>query len=139
MQRLTVPGELASLKVIRDYIQAAAAKAGLNHKTTYHLSVAIDEVVANIIIHGYAETGLKGMLDVQVVVDEKNLIIIIEDTAVPFDPGQQKMPDDLDAPLQDRKIGGLGVYLTMNGVDDFRYEYVAGRNRNILIVYRNEE
>jgi anti-sigma regulatory factor (Ser/Thr protein kinase) len=70
--------------------------------------------------------------------DEHVLTIAIEDTARPFDPTAQSLPDEeeLDMPLAERPIGGLGVLLAREGVDDLRYEYTNGRNRTIITVNR---
>ena len=70
--------------------------------------------------------------------DEQSLTIAIEDTARPFDPTAQALPDEaeLDMPLDERPIGGLGVLLARESVDDLRYEYIDGRNRTIITVNR---
>jgi len=47
------------------------------------------------------------------------------------------MPTDLDRPLTERSIGGLGLYLARLAVDDMTYEYLGGRNRSTLVVYRS--
>ena len=44
------------------------------------------------------------------------------------------MADQIDLPLADRPIGGLGVFLAMEGVDEFRYEYDGACNRNIFVM-----
>jgi serine/threonine-protein kinase RsbW len=50
------------------------------------------------------------------------------------------LPDEeeLDLPLEEREIGGLGVMLAREGVDDFRYERIDGRNRTMIVVNRPE-
>jgi anti-sigma regulatory factor (Ser/Thr protein kinase) len=48
-------------------------------------------------------------------------------------------PDDLDAPLENRVIGGLGVYLAIRNVDNFMYRHEDGRNHNIFVVKRQSE
>jgi anti-sigma regulatory factor (Ser/Thr protein kinase) len=42
----------------------------------------------------------------------------------------------MDRPLEEREIGGLGVFLALRGVDELRYERVGEQNRNIIIVHR---
>jgi anti-sigma regulatory factor (Ser/Thr protein kinase) len=78
------------------------------------------------------------MIAVQATIDVRTLKITLEDTAHPFDPTQQDTPTDLDMPLDERNIGGLGIFLALNGIDDFTYERVDNRNRNTLVVYRPE-
>jgi serine/threonine-protein kinase RsbW len=64
--------------------------------------------------------------------------VLLEDTGVAYDPRAQGMPtaEDLDKPLSDREIGGLGVFLALQGVDRFDYQRHDQVNRNILEVER---
>jgi anti-sigma regulatory factor (Ser/Thr protein kinase) len=137
MEPLTVPGTLDSLGNISQYVIAAATAAGLDKKTSYRLRLAVDEIATNIIVHGYEEAEREGSLEVQADINEQDLTILIEDTGVPYDPTQKQPPTDLDLPLEERQIGGLGVYLATQDVDKFSYERVGNRNRNIFIVNRN--
>jgi anti-sigma regulatory factor (Ser/Thr protein kinase) len=134
MENLTVAGTLDSLDAIAKYVMAVAAATGLDKKTSYNLRLAVDEIATNIIIHGYEEAGREGVLDLEAFVDEQTLTISIKDTGVPYNPNQRLTPDDLDQPLEQRKIGGLGVYIAIQGVDKFIYERVGDRNHNIFIV-----
>ncbi|HEY9695436.1 MAG TPA: ATP-binding protein [Oculatellaceae cyanobacterium] len=138
METLTVPGTLDSLKPIADYVISAAASAGLNKKASYNLRLAVDEVATNIIIHGYEEAGREGMINLWGELDEQALSIFIEDTAVEYNPFEtdQVEEDELKLPLEERKLGGLGVYLAIQGVDKFLYERVDNHNRNIFVMKR---
>ncbi|WP_156090628.1 ATP-binding protein [Planktothrix paucivesiculata] len=55
-----------------------------------------------------------------------------------FDPREKLSLEEetLDLPLEERRIGGLGIYLTISGVDEFQYKRVGDRNLNIFIMYR---
>lgn len=135
---LTVPGELESLKAVRDYVLEAAAVAGLDKVLTNRLRLAVDEIVTNSIVHGYNEVGLQGEVWLEARVDDKQLMVIVEDEGAFYDPTQHDMPtqDELGQPLDTREIGGLGIYLAVNSIDEFRFERVGSRNRNIFVVYR---
>ncbi len=138
MEPLTVPGNLDSLEAIAQYVIAAAAEAGLDKKASYKLRLAVDEIATNIIIYGYEEANCEGVLDLRADIDEQSLTISIEDTGLAFDP-LEKLPleeETLDQPLEERPIGGLGLYLAIKGVDRFCYERVGESNRNILVVNR---
>jgi serine/threonine-protein kinase RsbW len=136
MEPLTVPGTLDSLTIIGQYVNAAAAAAGLDKKVAYRLRLAVDEIATNTIIHGYEEASRAGDVLVRSALDQAALTITLEDTAGPFDPRNRLRPDHIDLPIEERPIGGLGVYLTTESVDRFEYEYVGNRNRNIFIVNR---
>jgi len=137
MDSLTVPGNLDSLQAIRDFVLAAAEEAGIDERSAYKLSLAVDEIATNIIIYGYGGSATPGDVVVQADTEDGRLQIVLEDTSPPFDPFSRGEPSGLDAPLEERAIGGLGVYLAKRSVDEFRYEYVDGRNRNIFVVNRS--
>ena len=136
MKPLTVPGTLDSLSSIRSYVMAACASAELDRKTAYRLSLAVDEIATNTVVHGYAEGRREGSLDIAADIDDSTLRIILEDTAPAYDPRSAPAPLDLDIPLEERNIGGLGVYLALRGVDHFAYERIGDHNRCIFIMKR---
>jgi len=139
MESLRLPGELASLKPIRDYVTAAAAKAGLDKLRTYRLTLAVDEIATNVVVHGYNEAGLAGDIHLHITSTEDSIEVIMEDMGRPYNPLLHKVPDNLGAQLAERDIGGLGVFVALNSVDEFRYEYADGSNRNIFVMNRSAE
>jgi serine/threonine-protein kinase RsbW len=141
MPTLTLPGELSSLDAIGDFVLEQARLAGLDKHTTYQLRLAVDELATNSIIHGYQEHNLNGDIGISADIDDHALTIVIEDSAVPFDPLQrdlEQVEEGFDKPLVDRPIGGLGIFFVRKAVHDFRYERRDGRNRNILTIFRSE-
>ena len=136
MQPLTLPGHVDSLSEIRKYVDSAASEAGLDKKAVYKLRLAVDEIASNIIIHGYEEAGLSGDVVVWADISPEALTITLEDSSAPFDPRGKDRPDQIDSPIEERPIGGLGIFLTTENVDKFDYEYVNNHNRNIFIVNR---
>jgi anti-sigma regulatory factor (Ser/Thr protein kinase) len=134
---ITVPGTLDSLARIRAFVKTAADAAGLDKKATYRLQLAVDEIATNIVVHGYAENELAGDVTLEAEVSDSELRITLEDCATPFNPHSRERPAQLDLPLEERPIGGLGVFLAIENVDRYEYEYADGRNRNTFIVMRN--
>ena len=139
MPTITLPGALDSLEPIADLVLEQAGVAGLDPRASYQLRLAVDEIATNIVLHGYQEHGATGEIVVSAEVDEHSLTVTLEDTAVPYDPLDRdihQVEADFDKPLEEREIGGLGVYFAIRAVHDFRYEYREGRNRNIFVVHR---
>jgi serine/threonine-protein kinase RsbW len=128
MDALTVPGTLDSLSAIRDYVRKAGEKAGLDRKVIYRLALAVDEIATNIVTHGYADAGLSGDIVLSAILQPTSLTIQMEDTSQEYDPYGRGEPDNLNKPIEERPIGGLGVFLAVRGVDEFGYRYVDGRN-----------
>ncbi|AFY71691.1 putative anti-sigma regulatory factor, serine/threonine protein kinase [Thalassoporum mexicanum PCC 7367] len=136
MEPLTVPGKLDSLSPIAKYVMHAAGEAGLDKKAAYRLRLAVDEIVTNIILHGYEEAGLEGDVHIKADLDAATLTICVEDTGEKFDPASKEDPGDLSQPLENRSIGGLGVYLAFQGVDKFQYERTGKVNCNTFVMNR---
>ncbi|WP_448562829.1 ATP-binding protein [Trichothermofontia sp.] len=138
MEPLSVPGVLDSLGEIASYVMAAAKEVGLEKKAAYNLRLAVDEIATNIVVYGYQGGDSNRTIVVNVEISDQSLTVILEDTAPKFDPTQQELPDadDLKQPLADRPIGGLGVYLAVQGVDQFQYQRLHNKNRNIFVVDR---
>ena len=138
MEPLILPGTLDSLSKIGAYVLEAGSQAGLDKKIAYRLRLAVDEIATNSIVHGYDRVGEEGDLVVSAEIGEGILTIILEDTGPAYDPFKTPSPDDLDQPLDDRDIGGLGVFLAIQGVDEFRYEWLNETNRNIFTMKGKE-
>lgn len=138
MISLTLPATLDSLDEIGKYVVAATSAAGLETKPAYGLRLAVDEIATNIITHGYEEAGISGNVSVSGELTDASLAIVLEDSGVPFDPLSRKLPDEdeLNLPLEERDIGGLGIFLVLKGVDSFSYEFRDGKNRNIFVMNR---
>ncbi|WP_291993007.1 anti-sigma regulatory factor [Candidatus Accumulibacter sp. ACC003] len=136
MTRHSIPANLAALSSIRQLVTQACQEAGLSEAASYRLTLAVDEIATNIITHGYQEHGATGDIAITIERTDHHLTVILEDTGVAYDPREQGMPtaDDLDKPLSDREIGGLGVFLALQGVDRFDYQRRNAVNRNTLEV-----
>lgn len=132
MEPLILPGTLDALTKIGAFVLEAASMAGLERKLAYRLRLAVDEIATNAVVYGYDRVGEEGNLVVTAEIGDGELTIILEDTGPPYDPFDTPSPDDLDEPLESRDIGGLGVFLAVQGVDEFRYEWADGTNRNIF-------
>jgi serine/threonine-protein kinase RsbW len=128
MEHLVVPGSLDQLSTIRSFVDRAAAAAGLERRAAYRLRLAVDEIATNIINYGYEREGLSGDIRLSAAVDGDWLRVSLEDDGLEYDPTTAEAPKDLDQPLEQRGIGGLGIFLTLRGVDDFRYRRVGGHN-----------
>jgi anti-sigma regulatory factor (Ser/Thr protein kinase) len=137
MEKLTLPASLNVLEKIRNYTAEAASAAGVSEEQAYNLQLAVDEIATNIITYGYREQG--GELSVCGEIEGDSLIITLEDSGPAFDPRERELPseEDLSKSLEERAIGGLGIFLALQGVDQFDYRREGEKNVNILTVFRH--
>jgi len=126
-----------SLEPMRNFISAFGSVQSIDKNKIYKLCLAVDEIAANIINYGYPLAGINdGTIKVLIEYSDKKLTIVLEDYAIPFNPLKQILPtqEDLDKPIEDKPIGGLGLLIARQSVDDFNYEFTDGNNRNIFVV-----
>ena len=134
MTSLTLPGRLESLDQVAEFVQAAAQEAKLPAPAAYRLQLAVDEVATNVVTHAYGEKGIEGEIHLRCECDAATLTIHVEDTGEPYDPTTRPEPTNLDRPLEEREIGGLGLFLARRSVDELRYERRGDRNRMTFVV-----
>lgn len=132
MDAITVPAALVSLERVAGFVRALARRGNLTENAAYRLRLATDEIVTNIILHGYKESG--GEIRVRGGVGGGEVWLRVADTAPPFDPRTVRAEPCPDTPVQDLKPGGLGLYLTRQAVDRFTYEFADGSNINTLTI-----
>jgi len=136
MEQQVFPGTLDALEPIRKYVAAAAQAAGLDKSAIYKLCLSVDEIATNIVTHGYREAGLEGDVKIGTTVEDDSLVVILEDHGRPYDPNFHSVPrpEDLTLPLQSKPVGGLGIYLARDGVDDLQYQATDKANIHRFIV-----
>ena len=137
MYALTVPGERTSVAVISAFIWAVAQDAQLSRLKAYRLRLAVDEIVTNIISYGYGDCRPCGAIHVWAEINPTSVSVTIEDCGTPFDLTTQPVPRTLHAPLAERDLGGLGIYLVTQVVDSITYERTNSHNINRLTLERD--
>jgi serine/threonine-protein kinase RsbW len=123
---LRIVNDLAALAEIAERVERFGADERLPAAVVNALNVALDEAVSNAINHGY-DGGARGEIAVRLRRRPDSVLVEVEDDGRPFDP-LQAPPPDLTSPLAERPIGGLGVHLIRNLMDEVAYARVDGRN-----------
>jgi len=131
---LTVPAVLDSLEPVTAFVECLAAEAGLDMRKAYQLRLAVEELLTNIIEHGYGPARADGQVVIEGDAGNHQVRIRLTDTAARFDPVHAPDPTDLDRPLRERTVGSLGLYLARRSVDRLSYEYIDGANRTTVVV-----
>jgi serine/threonine-protein kinase RsbW/sigma-B regulation protein RsbU (phosphoserine phosphatase) len=90
------------------------------------LNLALEEIVTNVISYGY-EDGGSHEIDLELLLDNGMVQATVADDGKAYDPLQRQDPD-VEAPLEERNIGGLGVLLVKRLMDDVTYARTDGRN-----------
>src|SRR5262245_7621616 len=109
---------------LMDRVEAQCREWGLSEDDTVNLNLILDEFVSNVIRHGYANEGPR---EIHVVVSLAGNVasIRIEDDAKAFNP-LDAPPPDLDLPIDQRPIGGLGIFIARSLADSVEYRRERG-------------
>lgn len=123
---LSLRNHASEVSRLVDRLEAFGAEAGLPPDVTFRLTLSLDEIVCNVIRHGYDDDADH---QITVTLDVAGGIVTatVEDDGAPFDPREAPLPD-LDAPLAQRQVGGLGMHLVRATMDSVDYRRDAGRN-----------
>ena len=135
-QTTSFPGRFDSLAAIGEYVARAAEAAGLDARSVEGVELAVDEACSNIIEHAYGGEG-RGDIEVTYHIDGDGLTVVLRDYGRPFDPDRVPEPD-LQAPLEERDAGGLGLHFMRQLMDQVRFEFTAGAGNVLTMVKRRE-
>jgi serine/threonine-protein kinase RsbW len=127
---ITIAAGVDQLAGVRSFVRAHVAAAGGDADTTSDLVQAVDELVCNVVGHGYA--GRPGTVEVAFIETPGEIGFRIRDSAPPFDPRTVPEPP-LDQPLGRRKLGGMGVHLARTLTDGFDHRILPTGGNEVIV------
>ena len=124
---ITLPATVENIGKITAFVEGRMEEKDCPLKQIMQVSMAVDEVMANVAMYAYAP----GTGDVTVTVDfddgSRTVSITFIDRGVAFDPLAEEDPD-VTLPAEQRKIGGLGIFLVKKTMDDVAYRREGDKN-----------
>jgi serine/threonine-protein kinase RsbW len=133
---LHLQNKIAEVARLVDAVESFGTHAGLSPDLTYRLTLSLDEIVSNVIRHGYSDTN-DHVVDVRLSVHDGVVTSVIEDDGHPYDPRESPEPD-LSMPVEQRGPGGLGIFLVRQMMDSIDYARRGGRNILTVTASRRE-
>jgi serine/threonine-protein kinase RsbW len=119
MKRVKYPANFQQLDSIRDFVGETAQRAGFSSKEVYSIQLATDEACSNVIEHAY-EGVTDGRIEVECEARDGQIVIVIHDHGKVFDMTTVRKPN-LGKDLNEREVGGLGVYLIYKLMDEVSF------------------
>jgi anti-sigma regulatory factor (Ser/Thr protein kinase) len=127
---LRIVNDLAELARVAERVDEFCAGAEIPADCAFKLNIALEELLTNTISYGYADAG-RHEISLAIAREGDDLVAAISDDGQPFNP-LEAAPPDLESPLEERRIGGLGVHLVKTMMDEVAYTYGDGRNQVTL-------
>jgi len=150
VKELTVEADLRNLDSLIGFVEERLEELGCTTKAKMQICIALEEIFVNVVSYAYGEgaQGRPGQADapaqdrpVEIVSirvedtdDPRSVAVTIADQGRPFDPLEKADPD-VTLSADERKIGGLGIYMVKKSMDHMQYEYRDGQN---ILTFRKD-
>jgi len=118
--KITRAAELEQLSVFRDFISDCCGRHQVPNETVFDLKLAVDEACTNVITHGYKDMD-PGSIILSFRIEPDRILVQITDFGHIFEPASAPKPD-VDAALDDRELGGMGLFLIYQTMDNIDYQ-----------------
>ena len=119
--------KLSELKALNQHLIAFGRNIGLSEISISEINICLDELFTNIVSYGFKD-DLEHKIKFTMKVDDNILIVSIEDDGEPFNPLEKKAVE-LPADVTSAEIGGLGIHITRELMDNICYERIRGKNK----------
>ena len=126
-----------TLQYIQGSVEELGEREAWPESLTFKVNLVLEELGINILTHGGKDMERRPEIEIVLTSEDHALTIEVLDDGHPFDPLQDSPNPDLAATIEGRPIGGLGIHLVRNLMDDLHYQRDAGRNRLTLVARRD--
>ena len=126
-EELVIEAVVDNLDAVNLFVHKFIEQFEISKSTLMQLDLVVEEIFVNIASYAYSpNTGLvKILLNIETAPLAISLTFI--DSGIPYNPLEKSDPD-INLSVDDRQIGGLGIFLTKNFVDDISYQFLDGQN-----------
>ena len=124
---------LSELDALCQKLEKFGQSMGLSQKCIFEANLALDELFTNIISYGFDDKN-EHTISITISLQDDELVFNIEDDGIPFNPTKVESPD-LECTIEECRIGGLGIHLAKNLMDEVCYQRC--NDKNVLTLRKN--
>ena len=127
MKELTTEATIENINVVTEFVNEQLQELNCSMKAQMQIDIAIDELFSNIAQYAYHPEIGNATVCVDVTEHPMTVRITFIDHGIPYDPLSAINPD-ITLSAEERALGGLGIYLVKQTMDEVTYEYKGGQN-----------
>ena len=127
VRELLIEADKEKLPEVSDFLEGYLEELGCPMATIIQTSVAVEEIFVNIASYAYGEDGGDVRFTLDVPEEGNGIVITVRDSGMPYDPLSREDPD-VTLPAEQRSVGGLGIYMVKQSMDELSYAYEDGQN-----------
>ena len=128
--RIDFRNSISELEKLHEVITTFAETHRIGEEVSHAVTLALDEILTNVITYGCTD-GKEHIIRLTLGKEGEEIRMVIEDDGIPFDPTRNVDPD-IGASVEDRQVGGLGIYFAKRLTDSMTYRREG--ERNILVL-----
>lgn len=129
-KEIRISNQLNEIAGLAIFIEELGEELSLSAETTMNINLALEEAIANIIMYAYPPQEQHDII-LKVTVTENQLIFLLTDNGLSFDPTQVEEVD-ISLSIEERPIGGLGIFLIRSIMNEVSYQRLDGENHLIM-------
>lgn len=129
-KEIRIMNNLAEVSALAEFVEELCRELSLSDELTMNINLALEEAVANIIMYAYPSQEEHDIL-LRATVSPNQLIFLLSDNGQSFDPTQVE-DVDITLSIEERPLGGLGIFLIRSIMNEVSYQRLAGENRLIM-------
>ena len=135
-KEIKLPATVGNISAVTNFVEHELTERNCPKSAKAQINVAIDEIFGNIAQYAYNPENGDATVRVEVTDDPIEVILTFMDKGKPYNPLQKEDPD-VTLSAEERKIGGLGVFIVKKSMDEIDYHYEDGKN--VLRIRKNIE
>ena len=125
-KKLVLKNEISEIDTLAVFIRELGEELGLTSDLVFNLNLVLEEAVSNVILYAYSIEEQQEIY-LSVTASENDLVFVLIDSGKEFNPTQA--PDaDVSLPAEDRRIGGLGIFIIRQIMNKVEYQRIDGKN-----------
>lgn len=126
------------MAALEPFVEQISEEYGLDMAFSFQLHLSLDEAVSNVVNYAYGEQkDMPIMIEAQemTVGDRRQLLLRLIDNGMEFNPLAEAPEVDVTLSAEERQVGGLGIFLIRQVMDEVSYERKSGQNQLTMIKY----
>lgn len=127
MKELIIDAEIENIEEVTSFVNLYLEEHGCPAKAKVQIDVAIDELFGNIAHYAYYPGKGKAVVRVEIINNPPAAVLTFIDSGIPYNPLEREDPD-IHLSAEERRPGGLGIYMVKKIMDEMAYEYQDGKN-----------
>lgn len=125
-QSITIRNHMSELSGVESFVEAYIEAIQAPFELGFNLNLILNELITNIVSYGY-EDATEHLIDIHLHLIGDEVAVVVKDDGLPFDPLSASEPP-LEQPLEERPLGGMGIFLVRQLASQVHYAREDGHN-----------